>query len=61
MWLEGFRLIVASTSWKETVLIYSPSVVPSFPIMHLRARMICSVTGGDMAVAYIALWECCRR
>lgn len=28
-----------------------PSVLPSFPMMHFMARMICSVTGGDMAEA----------
>lgn len=39
--------------WKE--LGHSPSVLPSFPMMHFMARMICSVTGGDMAEAYTAL------
>lgn len=32
-----------------------PSVLPSFPMMHFMARIICSVTGGDMAEAYTAL------
>lgn len=37
------------------LLRYSPSVLPSFPMMHFMARMTCSVTGGDMAEAYTAL------
>lgn len=38
-----------------------PSVVPSSPMMIFMEVMICWATGGDMEVAYRALWEWQRR
>jgi len=44
-----------SRGYGRNELRHSPSVLPSFPMMHFMARRICSVTGGDMAEAYTAL------
>lgn len=38
-----------------------PSVVPSSPVMIFIEVMICWATGGEMEVAYRALWEWQRR
>lgn len=38
-----------------------PCVVPSCPMRHFIALMICSATGGHIDVAYTALWEWVRK